>query len=482
MLPTIAVQARQLWGNEAADDEDPEILNSYFVTQPQWGEFFDAKVALSIARARKGMGKSALLRECAFRAQHEDASLVIPIKGSDLVAQKEFKNQTPIEQIYDWQQRVCTIVSRYIGANIGLAFTDDKITLVESAELAGWKARNIVGLLIDRLKGKIGRVELTKMPVKDSSAILSRFFAGDEEALVWLLIDDIDATFGGTPAEVMRLSTFFSACRDLAANYRGLIIRVVVRTDVWALIRKLDEALDKAEQYIFDISWSQKQFRQFLVERISSYVKRTCGQEVLNGMSDDQLLNAVFDSKFRWGDTHVSPHRVIHTYAAGRPRWATQLCRMAGTEAVKVGAQKIKMGHISQVLDAYGGYRVDDVAREYRQQCERIAEIVNAFAKREAIFGTEDLLRFIDERVIGNLRVEIDGHLADDPMEIARLLFRAGFLLGLDEKDKKDKRVVEYYQFEEKPDLLKSHANLDDGMKWFIHPSFHRVLSLRADL
>ena len=54
----LKVDDRRLWGNEAADDEDPKLLNSYFVTQPAWDDFFDGSIPLSIARARKGMGKS----------------------------------------------------------------------------------------------------------------------------------------------------------------------------------------------------------------------------------------------------------------------------------------------------------------------------------------------------------------------------------------------------------------------------------------
>ena len=142
---------RLLWGNEAADDEDRELLNSYFVTQPEWEEFFDVTRPLSIARARKGMGKSALLRECAFRSETNDKVIAIEIKGSDLVAQKNFTSKTPIEQIYDWQQRICAIINRHLGASIGLAFSDDKITLVETAELSGYKSKNLVGLLIERL-------------------------------------------------------------------------------------------------------------------------------------------------------------------------------------------------------------------------------------------------------------------------------------------------------------------------------------------
>lgn len=68
-MPHLLLSDRSPWGNEAADAEDPVRLNSYVVSQPACLAFFDTANALSIARARKGMGKSALPRECAFLAE-----------------------------------------------------------------------------------------------------------------------------------------------------------------------------------------------------------------------------------------------------------------------------------------------------------------------------------------------------------------------------------------------------------------------------
>jgi hypothetical protein len=473
-IPSIPLNDRRLWGNEAADDEDPEVLDSYFVSQDAWADFFNAGVPLSIARARKGMGKSALIRECAFRVTRQDNALVLSIKGSDLVAQKEFKAQSPLEHIFDWQQRICTAVARRLGASIGLAVDDDRISLVEAAELAGFKSRNLVGLIVDRLKGRLGKIELAKLDIQDNKALLSRYFSGSDES-VWLLVDDIDATFGGSDDEILRLATFFSACRDLASNYRGLTIRISVRSDVWSLIRRKNEALDKAEQYIFDIHWTKKEFRKLLSERILSYMKRS-SVDGAEGASEDELMNAVFDAKFRWGTAYASPHRVIYTYAAGRPRWAAQLCRLAGGEAVSVGSPRIKIGHVNQILEKYGRFRLDDVSREHRNQCTSLSEIVNAFAAREAVYTTDALLAHIDGEILKHVSVEIEGRRNVTSLEVANLLFRTGFIIA---RDFRGSGVVEYYHFEEKDRLLQNRANLDDGLTWYVHPAFHRALTLR---
>lgn len=469
------VEDPQLWGNEAADDEDAELLNSYFVTQKEWDIFFDIKRSLSIARARKGMGKSALLKECAYRTSMDESVIVISIKGSDLVAQKEFTSKTPIEQIYDWQQRICSIINRHLGASIGIALTDDKITLVESAELSGFKSRNLAGLLVDRLKGKLGPVELQKMNSADGKALLNRV-AKSSNFKVLLLIDDIDATFSNSKEECLRLSTFFSASREIAANFNGISIRTAIRSDVWASIRKSDEALDKVEQYIFDINWSKKEFRSFLAERISSYCRRIDKEELIHGKNKEEIISLVFERMFPWGKGTAFPHRVIHVYAGGRPRWAAQLCRMAGKETVRTGtASHIKFGAIKQILESYGRFRLDDVSREHRHQCEATTDIVNAFAKQSARFSTSHLLNFIEAKVLPNIKVKIDGKNINSSLEVAQFLFRIGFLLGFDREDGGN---PDYYQYEERPELLRNKANLDSGMQWIVHPSFHTALSL----
>jgi hypothetical protein len=466
---------RKLWGNEAADDEDPEILNSYFVNQPDWHEFFNPRFSLSIARARKGMGKSALLRECAFRLRGQPDTLVIAVKGADLVAQRDFRSLTASEQLYDWQQRICAIINRHLSLQIGFALKDDAIALVENAELSGFKSRNIVGALLDRLKGKIGAVELQKLSIVDNKAVMGRTL-NPEKAQVCLLIDDIDATFTESKEENIRLSTFFSACRELTANYKGITIRTVVRSDVWATIRKTDEALDKVEQYIFDINWSVKGFRSVLAERITSYCQRIGQADLTKNKSKDQINELVFNANYPWGRYTASPHRVIHVYAGGRPRWAAQLCRMAGAEAIRVGTSDvIKFGHIKQVLQDYGRYRLDDVSREHRHQCPTVMEIVNSFGNRQTTYTTSELVLFVREIILPNIDVKIDGAKVAEPLAVARFLYRIGFILAV---DRLEHGQPEYYQFEEKPELLRNASNLDNGMQWRVHPSYQAALGL----
>ncbi|MDO4640847.1 MAG: hypothetical protein Q4A84_03970 [Neisseria sp.] len=479
-MKQINLSARNLWGNEAADDERPEILNSYFVRQHKddWDDFFNLDdVRYSIARARKGMGKSALLAECAYRNKDNDKYLVINIKGSDLIAHKRFLNdekKSVIEYVFDWKQRICAVINSNLANIIGIAKNDDEMTIVENAEMYGFKSKSLLSALFDRLKLKIAGNEVgrTRTEIHNHEEILSRVTLPKK---ILLLIDDIDATFKNSPQECLNLSTFFSACREIAASFDDIIIRTIVRTDVWACIRATDESLDKVEQYIFDLNWSKNEFRSFLAERIFSYCKREKFSIDISNKED--LLPLVFAKKFPWGKSKAESYRVIHIYAGGRPRWAAQLCKLAGKETEKTKTSSvITFGSIKQVLFEYGQARLADIPREHAHQCPNIQDIINAFSKQRIRYTTQELLNFIENKIFSHMQIDIDGHKIDEPLKLARYLFRIGFIMGV---DKKHEENPEYYQYEDKPSLLTNEANLDDGMTWMVHYAYQAVLSLK---
>ena len=156
--------------------------------------------------------------------------------------------------------RLCALVNRRLALTLDLALSDDQITLVETAELEGYKSRNLIGCLLDRLQSLFDRGRITKLGAKDELELLRRV----KDRRVWILIDDLDATYQNTPAESLSLATFFSACRYLTQDLRDVFFRVTMRTDVWALLRRYDESLDKVEQYVSEILWYQQGFLDLL--------------------------------------------------------------------------------------------------------------------------------------------------------------------------------------------------------------------------
>ena len=197
--------------------------------------------------------------------------IVIKCRGAELTRDNfglKSDLNSPNSFINDWMVRICSVINKEIAKKIGFAWSDDKITLVESAEIHGYKSRNIVRCLVDRFDAFFKNNNLTadKKKIVDQIEMLKRL----DDISVWILIDDLDATFQNTQQECLSLSTFFSACRYLMQDILGIKIRVSMRSDVWPIIRRYDESLDKMEQYAREIIWELDDFRKLLYMRVKS--------------------------------------------------------------------------------------------------------------------------------------------------------------------------------------------------------------------
>jgi hypothetical protein len=478
--------APDLFGNDAGDDEAPEILNSYFLDKPEFQPFFSPSTRLAFARSRKGVGKSALLKQTLNRRKQSGGDeLLIYLKASDLIALQDIASQSPGELVYGWQQRICTQINLEIGSTLKLGFNDESMLLIESAELAGFRNRNIVSALFDRLKIKgLGPdIERTRLTAPDSQSLLTRVLE-NKGMTVWLFVDDVDATFLNTEHERLKASTFFSACRNLVSSVQGLCLRAAVRTDVWTVLAQYDEALDKCEQYMLDLQWSTAESGRILENKIHSYFSRyypedTAFSSLAPGLDGDRIRRMIFKEPFPWGaGRQLESFRPIHILSAGRPRWASQLCKLAGRNAFENTASHISIGHIRAIMRPYGQLRINDLYKEHRHQCQALQDIVEAFSGGPHRYTTQELLNHIADKVIKRIGTpRIDGITVEaGSLSIAHFLYRVGFIAARDETDSAG---LGFIQFEARPNLLTSKANLDDGLPWEIHPSYRQVLRIQ---
>ncbi|MRG98567.1 P-loop ATPase, Sll1717 family [Polyangium spumosum] len=300
-------------------------------------------------------------------------------------------------------------------------------------------------------------------------------------ARIWLFVDDVDATFLSTPEERLAASTFFSACRNLCSMVEGLTVRASVRTDVWTILAQADESLDKCEQYMLDLAWSTLETGQILERKILSYFRRQYPHdsrysELEPRKDGGAIFGLVFHEPFYWNRKPLEAFRPIHILSAGRPRWAAQLCKMAGRSAAKVGRNRITLKHITSQLREYGEARIDDLYKEHRHQCSNLEGLIEGFAGGAKRYVTHDLLNRIANKVFREVGMpEIDGVKAG-AIEVAHFLFRIGFICARDDSD--PTVSLGFVRFEDRPNLLRTRANLDDGLDWEIHPSYRKVLRI----
>lgn len=473
-----------LFGNEAGEDEDKDRLASYYLEKPENDIFFNAHRPLAFVRARKGMGKSALLNYAQHKLEKDyPQSIYISVKASDLISIKQHPDAgvSALKFTNYWQECLCTRIAIEIGRHIKVAITDDSMMLVEMSELQGYKGRNIVSALSERFTQALPKLTAEKKCAENAQELLARY-TNKENISLWFFVDDIDSTFVDTPENRILVSSFFTACRNIVNAVKGLFIRASVRTDVWAIIKD-DEALDKCEQYMVDLNWSTEDTGKILSKKILTYFESTYPDDddirLLQNhypLSQPQVFELIFRKKIRWSDRQLAPYRPIHILSAGRPRWAAQLCKMAAKDAYKKNVDKIGVGNLNSIMFDYGKYRLSDLYKEHNHQCNELTHIIESFRNSSKAYTSDELLDFIQTKIISGADkpIVIENVPIKAPLDIAHFLYRIGFITLDDNSLNKGHSFI---RFEDVPDLL-IPSNYNPSDKWVVHPSYRTILHL----
>jgi len=477
-----------IFGNEAGEEEDRDILNDYFVRLEGFDRFWDFNTKLAIVKARKGLGKSTLLSKLVYdKEEMEQDSIVIKIMGPEIMSViEDDKEYSPDYLINKWQTSMCERIIYEIGKRIGFALQDSTMSVVEASELAGYKDKNIIGSLLSRIKIKLPIALKEKELSHPNPTELLKRFEMVKYYKAWIVIDDIDATFINNQYNSLKISTFLSSCRKMVSDFEGISIRVSIRSDVWSVINRLDEALDKCEQYISELKWNQEDFAKMLASKIYYYFKRKklFGLYGHIHLGTDPLkyapliISELFVPKLNWFDVKYKPTELIYLLTDGRPRWAINLCKRALREAKSLSKRIITADDINTVLNAYGKARLEDLYKEYGQQCPDIRKIIKLFYGKNAYYRVEDLLYMLDKNYVKtHPEIQFDGLLEkNDCLKVATYLFRIGFLYANRLGRYNLKNIIRY---DDNIGLLHDRFNLDWTMFWLVNPIFQKGLNLK---
>jgi hypothetical protein len=255
-----------------------------------------------------------------------------------------------------------------------------------------------------------------------------------------------------------------------------------MRTDVWPLIRRFDESLDKFEQYVNDITWSQADFRTLLFKRIKYQMDSlkinipVISPSATNIDIEEHYVNQIFEPKIIWGESERPMYQVIYTLSYHRPRWAIQLCKLAQEEAIQEKQGLITKKHIDSVWGEYGRKRINDLISEHKHQCREVEELINGFRGAERRMTRDQLIIWITNHIANHLTPIIEGKSVKASLDIAHFLFRLGFIVARAEKENEK---YEHYFFADMPDFLSSRTNQDFSVIWEIHPCYREALDIQ---
>lgn len=488
MAVKIQLNDPYLFGNDAAEDEEDEVFKSYALERQEIEEFVQSTRQLGFVRAYKGEGKSALLRIARSKllASNTAAGLIISSPASNLAP--EVNTNDFSVWIRAWKKSILGRIATEVGSKIGFAWTDDQMNLVEEAEKSGFKQRNIISTLLRRFKPEVesGGIKATvNQPGLDGQnefePIMRRWAQGRDP--IWVFIDDVDQNFQNVPEHKNKIASFFVASRELINSVPELRIRAAIRPNVWTTIKLEYEALSHIEQYMIDLQWTEESVLQLLAKRIEGYLTRTSQLNLLppklrrESDRDYGLIELAFEDSMKWGRGVRPPHVILNTLSKHRPRWMVELCKVAGKRAQRLNHTRINRDDIFAELTSFGERRIQDTIAEFRSQCPEIQEILASFRRTQEEMSTAELFTLIKNKVLNHLTPHIVGVIGNaQGKDVASFLFEIGFIFGRLDLD--DGRY-EHITFSERPHLLKSRTNIDDGLRWEIHPIFRQALEVR---
>lgn len=481
-----------IFGNDNGEDEDPKILAGYFVEQTSFKKAYDINRKLEFVKARKGMGKSALLSHLTYRLVSDSKPLdpnaiVIKVTGNELMGLTDFSGKDTSLLENKWKQVICKRISMQLASDLGFTASDDKIVLVEAAEIEGYKGRNLVSSLTTRLGGLIenaskalsnGILAVSAKNPTDPKTVgyeqILRRIQSSTDKNVWLIVDDIDAKFVDTPEMQARIGSFFSAVRSLAFSVEGLRVRASVRTDVWTNLREMEDE-DKLRQYITDIKWSDTQLKSIFAKRILSYLQRNDDSKYTNlsEVADyPKVINEVFSGEFRfWSDRRADPLVVAMMLAGKRPRWMGQLCKQAGGAA---GSRLIQQRDFNTVMGSFGKEKISDLIKEHFHQFSALQKVIDSFRDGEKYSNRFKLLSVIDKGFVCKIGSEniptVNGFPFKGTDQIAKLLFEIDFIVA-----EKNSKLV---PFHDDPTLFDSEANQQNKIPWLVNLSYRSFLNI----
>lgn len=479
----INLNDKSLFGNDAGEDENQEILESYFINNDEFDDFYDTDNQLCVVNARKGMGKSALLSKLDHDLKTKEVyenPIVIRVTGNSLLGLGDFTNKDQAYLENYWKQIICKEININIGNIIGIALTSDEMSMVEISELEGMKSKNIVGSLISRIKGKIPLigVEAGSSKPENLERLLQNYLNENENRKVWILIDDIDAKYIDNDEYQQRVGSFFSAIRALSKDVNNLNIRATVRTDVWANLRHIED-LDKWEQYIIPVYWTKRQMRDMLAKKISSYVKRKHpdSKEAKYKYSSDytKLFALIFISPIRWGGKDKPAFDAINAFSNHKPRAMGQLCRMAAKQAHKSNC-KVSLNQFNEILTKFGQNRRDDLIKEHIHQFSELDNLIDSFRAGAREYSRSELHMVFETKFIKGRNNEDISVIDGKPYFSLDDLGSFAYKVGLISKQHDDGKT--FTIFSNDPDLFYSQENSNNDIRWSLHPSYSKYLNV----
>lgn len=453
-----------LFGHEAAEDEDIYRLRAYYFKGNVYEQVAN-DLPLRILVGHKGIGKSALFH-VAMEEEKQQSKLSILIKPDDIVGIGD--NETDLlKLIREWKAGITEIISRKALTSFGLPYDG-----VRS------KVNEFGGKLIDFLQATFKSSDHADLQ-ESQKYIINKFI---QTGKIYVYLDDLDRGWQGRPNDIKKISALLNAVRDIAAESKGILFRVSLRSDVYYLARTSDESTDKIEGSVIWYSWTNHEILAMLVKRVDQFFGRESVTQSLIKLTQpalakhlESVLAPEFNGRGNW--EKIPTYRMLMSLIRKRPRDLVKLCTLAAKQARFLNEKIIGTKCFEGVFEEYSQGRLQDTINEYRSELKDIERLLFGMkpskeerkAKLGYVYTTDSLLKKIQNIQQGGQFLFANSKIAD-AKDLAAFMYKINFLTARKETG----NSIERRYFEENRYL--SQKFVDFGFDWEIHPAYRWAL------
>jgi hypothetical protein len=454
----------RLFGHEAAEDEDIELLRAYYFKSNVFGQVA-TDLPMRMLVGHKGIGKSALFK-VAMAEEASEGKISILIKPDDIAGLGE-QEQDFLKLIREWKIGISEIIASKVLGSLGIQYE-------------GWRAslNTYGGKFVDFLQATVKTDKFVDL--KGAKKILVDQFLSSGKIYVYL--DDLDRGWEGQKKDIRKISALINAVRDIASESKGVLFRISLRSDVYYLYRTSDESTDKIEGSVIWYSWTNHEILALLVKRIERYQGRTHETSALVEKTQPQLahylspaIEPIFEGKGKW--SNIPTYRMLMSLIRKRPRDLVKLCTLAARRAAESKSSTISTEHFNAVFEEYSQGRMQDTINEYRSELPDIERLLFGMKpsredKKSGIgysYTTESLLKKIDKVMQSGAFKFANGKTADKK-GLAAFMYKINFLTAR----KEESGFIQRRYFEDSRYLSQQFA--DFGFDWEMHPAYRWAL------
>ena len=454
----------QLFGAQAAEDEDTERLKAYFFRNKTYTRI-KANVPLRLVVGHKGIGKSAVLKvayledidagNLALWLQPNDIAEAWSVEGS-FVDQVEGIKRNLIQKIAELALEKTMIAGKAL---------DERPVLQSVRQMVNFLARKFA----DSEDGFDARVAASFQKSKS----------------VKIYIDDIDRGWSATKRDIEKISALINAARDLAnSDEKNLKFCIGIRTDAYNLVRENDESGDKFEPYVIPIAWSNHDILVIMAKRVSQFFGNDEKSEDLARRSQSDISSRLFpiiaeyfDGAGHWANRPI--HNVLLSLTRQRPRDLVKLLSGAATIAEKHGHNRIETVDLIDSFPDYSKGRIGDLISEFRSELPEIQRVLygmkptakEAREKPKAfLYSNDELIRKLNGIALNQNIYFANGKKASGQL-LAEFLYKIDFVIA-----RKDQgSFIERFYYQDHSKLQNNYS--DFGFAWEVHPAYRWALN-----